>query len=207
MRISTRLLHKQAAPAFWRDVAVDQLAGARRKEIRAIITILAVLRRRLIVNCGLRNLRCASGPVRYHRRQWRRPGNDQSGAPTDSESFRGVHLAVPWHECAQMVERQKRSPSLAATTFALINANTRPSHFIQTKENDVAGSIAKNYAKHVRTIFYSSDSFFRRWAGSPVRPCRPGPSHKYKRFAFRPARPIRCRQSAAIPGIKSNECI
>ena len=55
VRALAHLLDPQPAPTVARDVAVDQLAPTGRDEMFAVVRVLAVFRRRLIVNRGLRH--------------------------------------------------------------------------------------------------------------------------------------------------------
>src|SRR5271166_2273450 len=62
-----RFLDPQTAPTLAGDSAINKLARSGRDEMVAIIAILAVLRRRLIVDGGLGHLHARSGAIDHYR--------------------------------------------------------------------------------------------------------------------------------------------
>ena len=131
---SGRPLHPQATPALRRNVAVDQLATTRRDEIRAIVTILAVLRRRLIVNCRLRDLRFRVGLSSSHQKRRCASAHNENNAATDSGSFGELsHFRAPWWGSRTSAPAPGKNFSLATIASTRINANTRSHARIQIK--------------------------------------------------------------------------
>ena len=81
--LSGGFLHPQRAPAGRRDVAVDELARIGGDELNAAVALVAVLRRGLILDRGLRQFRLRLA-AREREQRRRARGGDQDGAAADA---------------------------------------------------------------------------------------------------------------------------